>query len=69
VITAEFGGARSYEVDLEIKHLEKENNTEDLLLFDRNYASYDFMRTLIEKGINASTTLRQAQGESQRTVL
>ena len=52
VITAECGKARAYEVELAIKHLNKVNKEEDLLLFDRNYATYEFMATLLEQKIN-----------------
>jgi len=37
---------------LAIKHLNKVNKEEDLLLFDRNYATYEFMATLLEQKIN-----------------
>jgi hypothetical protein len=52
VITAECGEARAYEVDLAGKHLSKVNNKEDLLLCDRNYATYEWMATLLEQRIN-----------------
>jgi len=60
VITAECGEAKSYEamlracreVDLAIKHLSEVNNEEDLLLFDRNDATYEFMATLLDRKIN-----------------
>jgi len=52
VITAECGEAKAYEVDLAIKHLSEVNNEEDLLLFDRNYATYEFMATLLDRKIN-----------------
>ena len=51
-ITAECGVARAYEVDLAKKHLEYTKKEEDLLLCDRNYATYDFMTTLIERNLN-----------------
>jgi len=51
-LTAECGVARAYEVDLAKKHLEYTQKDKDLLLCDRNYATYDFMTTLIERKLN-----------------
>lgn len=51
-ITAECGTARAYEVDLAIKQLEDVRKDTDLLLCDRNYATYDFITTLLERNIN-----------------
>jgi len=52
VITAECGVARAYEVDLAVKHLDEVRKNTDLLLCDRNYATYDFITTLLERNIH-----------------
>ncbi len=51
MVTAD-GIARAYEVDLAMKNLAYPQKEEDLLLADRNYATYDFMTTLIERKLN-----------------
>jgi len=59
VITEECGKAKAYEamlracreVDLVIKHLSEVNYEEDLLLFDRNDATYEFMATLLDQSV------------------
>ena len=50
-ITAEFAHGKSYEVELAKLHLSK-LSTDDLLLFDRGYASYYMLANLINSGIN-----------------
>jgi len=48
VISSELAHAKAYEVDLAINALSETNST-DLLLFDRNFSSYRFIATLIQK--------------------
>jgi len=47
-VTSVLAGARSYEVDLAVKHLEQTQEN-DLLLCDREYPSYHFLATLTNK--------------------
>jgi len=55
VISSELAQAKAYEVDLAINAL-SETSSKDLLLFDRNFASYSFLATLIQK--NKSFVIR-----------
>lgn len=44
-IDAILGNAKAYEVDLAIEHL-KQTTSQDLIIFDRNYASYEMLAQL-----------------------
>lgn len=67
-IDAILGNAKAYEVDLAIQHL-KHTTSEDLIIFDRNYASYEMLAQLFTANCQFLTRCGAASFSAARKML